>query len=451
MGKLGLLIVASVLVSSGYLLFTSASLDKATSASQSERQVNLIVREIAQSGLNDMEARAMEEEENGSWDDLLEFLSDTGFNAADGDTLVREMEGGRYKAWVEQASAISYNIVSVGEYDFVNDRGTMETVTYETVLTSLVPVSDDDDDGDGCTTVLCVPDQPEDPDDDGEDDNGTCESTGQYELHAEFIESMAGWCSGIYLEMYIPDNSEPTGYRKEIGTVFDPGKNRDGASATFSQLLDPGTQMNFVLAVDKNCSSKDQEGISIDDDTYNHYHYALELDAEKLAEMTEGTYAMIEDYDNQAGKWRIAFEDQNFYSETQYLDIKQNGYGNSKWNSKKQTWGGNGWDHNSLTGLRTLEDYGSQPDYSDQVFWVELVPFVSDEEDPAACAIADAGDTGDDTGETGDDSEGDGNNGHGNNEDGVDSSNPGQGDGGPNGEVDESCDGTGECIDDETR
>ena len=41
------------------------------------------------------------------------------------------------------------------------------------------------------------------------------------------------------------------------------------------------------------------------------------------------------------------------------------------------------------------------------------------------------------------------NNGHGNNADGVDVSNPGQGHGGPNGEIDESCDGTGECVDDE--
>ena len=44
---------------------------------------------------------------------------------------------------------------------------------------------------------------------------------------------------------------------------------------------------------------------------------------------------------------------------------------------------------------------------------------------------------------------GDGNNGHGNNADGVDSSNPSQGHGGPNGRVDESCSGDGECVDDE--
>lgn len=40
------------------------------------------------------------------------------------------------------------------------------------------------------------------------------------------------------------------------------------------------------------------------------------------------------------------------------------------------------------------------------------------------------------------------NNGHGNNADGVDSSNPGQGKGGPNGAEDSSCNG-GTCVDDE--
>jgi len=60
------------------------------------------------------------------------------------------------------------------------------------------------------------------------------------------------------------------------------------------------------------------------------------------------------------------------------------------------------------------------------------------------------GDSGADSG--GGDSAGDSgksNNGHGNNEDGVDSSNPGQGNGGPNGAPDESCPEGGECVDDE--
>jgi hypothetical protein len=43
------------------------------------------------------------------------------------------------------------------------------------------------------------------------------------------------------------------------------------------------------------------------------------------------------------------------------------------------------------------------------------------------------------------------NDGHGNNADGVDSSNKGQGSGGPTGGVDESCTGDGECVDDEIK
>ena len=49
----------------------------------------------------------------------------------------------------------------------------------------------------------------------------------------------------------------------------------------------------------------------------------------------------------------------------------------------------------------------------------------------------------------GDDGSGQTNNGHGNNLDGVDSSNPGQGAGGPNGGVDASCTDPSTCVDDE--
>lgn len=47
------------------------------------------------------------------------------------------------------------------------------------------------------------------------------------------------------------------------------------------------------------------------------------------------------------------------------------------------------------------------------------------------------------------DSGGKDNNGHGNNVDGVDSSNPGQGSGGPNGATDTSCTDPNNCVDDE--
>jgi hypothetical protein len=66
-----------------------------------------------------------------------------------------------------------------------------------------------------------------------------------------------------------------------------------------------------------------------------------------------------------------------------------------------------------------------------------------------ASASPAAGDGGDAA--VGDDGSSNTNNGHGNNEDGVDSSNPGQGGGGPNGGTDASCDGSGDCVDDEKK
>ena len=62
---------------------------------------------------------------------------------------------------------------------------------------------------------------------------------------------------------------------------------------------------------------------------------------------------------------------------------------------------------------------------------------------------ADGSDTANGGGTT--DGSGKDNNGHGNNDDGVDSSNKGQGKGGPNGGIDESCLEGGTCVDDESK
>ncbi len=85
------------------------------------------------------------------------------------------------------------------------------------------------------------------------------------------------------------------------------------------------------------------------------------------------------------------------------------------------------------------------------------VPEASTWSDPAADTTATtttdtSGTTTTDTsGTTTTDTSGKSNNGHGNNADGVDSSNPGQGKGGPNGTVDTSCPEGGTCVDDETK
>lgn len=386
MGKLGLLLAAAFIVAGGYTLYSSSSLDKSADVSQTERQINMLVREISESGANHLTALAADKEGLLNDDeDIYDFMRSVGFYGADGDTLEREMEGGVYKAWLDAADEVSYDVVSRGEYIFTNEHGELETIKHRTIVQGQVP-----------KPPLEVPELPED-----------CDGCDGFTLNAGFIDSMAGWCSAIYLEQRVPDNTEESGYRTEIDMVFDSGHWRNGEETSFAKVLETGTLMNFILAVDKNCSSENQQGIAWDDETFNHHHYSLEFEEEGgEMEITSGTFAMIESWRGEDSKWRISFEDQNFYDEEQYLDIKKYGYGDSNWALSEalglMTWGGDGWEYSSEAEgrLRVLENHGSQPDYSDQVFWITLEPHVPEEEgDP----IAEGGsDDGGDTGQTGD-------------------------------------------------
>ncbi len=378
MGKLGLLLVAAFLFMGGYVLFQSDRSDKAIDESQSVRQAELLAREAAQSGFNEMLALARGTEGSTSWDDIDEFLENVGYSYDS--PLTRTLGLGSYRAWVEQGSADAYDVVAEGVYSFWNSTlDEADSAYHQVKLRSIIPTDDDPyDPGDPCTGLLCV-----------EGD------TEEYELTAGFIESQAGWCSAIYLQQFVPDGNYESGYREEIDIMFESGHYRDGYSTTFEQVIEDGTQLNFILAVDMNCSSEHDWDVAYGDATYNHYHVALEVDAEDINDMYEGTFAMIEEYSSSEGKWRIAFEDQNFYSEDQYLDIKQNGYGDEEWEyvctryrrgkcrRGYYTWGGDGWEENWPDYLRELDDYGSQPDYSDQVFWIELNPVEEEEEEEA--------------------------------------------------------------------
>lgn len=354
MGKLALWLSLAAVLGGGFILFQSNQDSRQTEQEQAERQEMILAREIARTGLSDIRTRARAAE-SGLADDATsaDLLAAVGYTS--GNRLVGTYEGGTYEAWVASTGQLSYDVFAVGRF------GGSEHTTYKSdILEAGTPQTPDCPDG----SSLCA------------DDEGN--PTDQFELHAGFIDSMAGWCSAIYLEQFIPDDTEESGYRQEIDMVFDSGHNRNGTETQFAQPLASGTQMNFILAVDRNCSSENQTGIAWNDGTFDHHHWALEIDADSISNMTEGTYAMVERYANQDGKWRLRFEDQNFYDEEQYLDIKRNSYGDENWSGG--TWGGTGWTFDS-NGLTELRDYGSQPDYSDQVFWIELRPYVPPEEE----------------------------------------------------------------------
>ena len=74
-------------------------------------------------------------------------------------------------------------------------------------------------------------------------------------VDVSFIESMAGYCSAVYYQAYTLDMEE--GEEPEPIMLFAPD-NRDRSVARPARMIwvEPGTQMNFFIGVDKNCSTR---------------------------------------------------------------------------------------------------------------------------------------------------------------------------------------------------
>ncbi len=375
MGKLALLLVTTALVGGTVLISQSHVTNVKSTERHAERQHEMLAREVARSGYNQMlaEARLYERNNPGATIEqvvaAINALGTAGWHVGD-------YKGGSYAAQLAFASPSSYGIVSNGKFAFADH--TMEGQEIQEVHLSV--------------GTLVVP-QP---------------ST----LKATFLESMAGYCSAIYLQRLVPKNNNGHGnnvdgvdssnpgkskagqdsnpsvddeklkgnvnsrYNSlEPELIFASGKNRNGASANYETVIDPGTMLNFILAVDKDCSSKGNATLKLTSNAYDYYHSALVASTAKLDEMQEGKYAIIERNPNNSAKYRIAFEDLIQFSDAQHADVKANRYGDRQWKKRangKYSYGGTGWSLRNGWGYYDLDDYSSLPDFSDQVFEIEL-------------------------------------------------------------------------------
>ena len=222
-------------------------------------------------------------------------------------------------------------------------------------------------------------------------------------LEVEFIDSMAGYCSAVYLERTLPlgitEGPDPNaGDPEPAEMIFIPGNNRNGQQLTVSKYIRGGTQMNFFIGVDKNCSTRATStsvegypqftGSIANPAPYDHLHYALQEEVGKFGDMSETPWAFTEMHteslneDETTGlvtqRWRIGWEDQHIAA---WDNPSSSDPRNSLQALKSQGYDGLGWPTADSRGYRTLRDYGDRPDFSDQVIEVRLV----DESDVSLC------------------------------------------------------------------
>lgn len=377
MGKGAMLLVMATMIGGSIMLFQADQTGATTDKRQAERQEEVLAREIARSGYNAIISRARKVEQENPAASVGQIVNLV--NGANGQ-VTGAYQGGNYAASLTQVSALGYSVTTTGYYGEASHRMRSHWVA-----------------------------------------DGTLEVTQPSELKVTFEESMAGYCSAIFLERFVPKNnnghgnnedgvdssnpgnskegedSDPTvddevkvgstKYKRlEPALIFAPGNNRDGAEALFTTVLQPGERINFILAVDADFNCEDRgETVTIKDKSFNYTRAALTADVSDLVDMQEGIYAMIESNPVSGGAWRIAFEDLIFPND-KLADVKKNGYGGS-WNSQSKTYGGSGWSSFDINGFRMLQDFGNKPDFSDQVIQVELIPTTTTQEESTDVAV----------------------------------------------------------------
>lgn len=353
MGKGILLLVAASVMGGTLLLYQAQRTNFEAGKVQSKHEEKVIAREIARSAYNAASSRARDLDEDGL---TAKEIVDVIGGVANPDS--GEYQGGTYKYWIEHVAGSTYRVAARGRYGdaryYINNGRTVE---------NLLTVPSDTLCQNGCT------------------------------LTATFEQSQAGYCSGIYLQRILPDT--PADEQPEPEMVFPAGHNDNDRGDVFTSELAPDTQLNFILAVSKNCSDdiENDTTAAYDDSRYDHRRLALEQSTEDLVKLEETNWAIVEEDPNRKGRWRIAFEDRPrtfhdgavTYTDAKLKDIKKHGYpdpdgdgayntglGDEQWNGK--TYDGSGWNMDPNLGgdFLLLEDYSDIPDFSDQVFYVEL-------------------------------------------------------------------------------
>jgi hypothetical protein len=350
MGKAILIIVLGAGLFTARGLLSAQQTEHETRKQQGSYEENVLAREIARSGFNVAMGKLRQ------YGDSLHF----GINDINGEQgyMEGEYQGGIYRVRVEPVTGHSVEIVSKGYYGGAfNEHGEYRKSDGRKGATHEM----DDTYGKGDEYHLPTPPL----------QAKTCG-----DLQVEFLQSEAGYCSAVFLQRKLLGVSDADQPAPEM--IFAAGHNRTGGNLTVEKKIQSGTQMNFFIGVDKNCSTEpydwrtyDYEGHTYRESDYDHVHYGLSGEVDDLGRMEESVWGLIEQHPNNNQRWRIAWEDQHI---TNWDRPNSDDPSESLQATKRYGYDGDGWPDEDGWGYRELRDYGSRPDFSDQVIDVRLTP-----------------------------------------------------------------------------
>lgn len=339
MGKYSLLITVGVVAAVSVLSLQGEQISQDTSERQARRSGAVLARQVARSGYNAVLSKArLAEQEYEDVEDIVDAVG----------TVSGRYEGGTYEAELKKVSPTAYKAVSIGRFP-IADRVMEHKI------------------GEGYEKNVADPPEVTEPS----------------SLKLEYSGSgRSGYCSAVYLKRRIPDVPEEEQPEPEI---LYPPSDDERSPAIYDKTVQPGTKLNFILAVyekesswDDNCGGREGEEVSLDAGYYDQTYRSFERNADaELSGLQETSRSIVEE-DNSEGeaqKWRVAFEGYEVFSEEQLWDIKENGYPTDVrsrrlpqiW-EREGTYGGDGWEKNS-DGLYELDEgYQYRPDFNDEVF-----------------------------------------------------------------------------------
>ena len=135
-------------------------------------------------------------------------------------------------------------------------------------------------------------------------------------LDVEFLASVAGYCSAVFMEEW--HDGEVTATRM----IFPAGHNRNGEQPASAFYVKAGTQLNFFIGVDQNCSSELKPAnectvrrymrsypLANLSSEWNYIHNALDIPVGSMEQAQESLWGLVEQKPSDRQSWRIAWED----------------------------------------------------------------------------------------------------------------------------------------------